>query len=120
VSLEKINIMTEQIFKSLPFAVTACDESGTIIYMNEKSIATFVKNENESLIGKSLFDCHGEKSAIKIRELLATGQTNSYTIEKNGVKKLIYQCPWYKVDKIAGLVEISLIIPFEMEHFVRG
>jgi hypothetical protein len=88
--------------------------------MNVKSISTFVKNEGESLIGKYLFDCHGEKSAAKIRELLITGETNSYTIEKNGLKKLIYQCPWYKNDEIAGLVEISLVIPFEMEHFVRG
>jgi transcriptional regulator with PAS, ATPase and Fis domain len=111
--------MTEQIFKSLPFAVTACDKDGIIIYMNEKSLATFVKNESESLIGKSLFDCHGDKSAEKIRELLKTGSTNSYTIEKNGQKKMIYQCPWYKSGAIAGLVEISLVIPFEMEHFVR-
>ncbi|MDD3860688.1 MAG: PAS domain-containing protein [Bacteroidales bacterium] len=111
--------MTEQIFKSLPFAVTACDNYGIIIYMNEKSISTFVKNDGESLIGKSLFDCHGEKSAAKIRELLSTGKTNAYTIEKNGLKKMIYQCPWYKDDKIAGLVEISLVVPFEMDHFVR-
>ncbi|HOZ29331.1 MAG TPA: PAS domain-containing protein [Bacteroidales bacterium] len=111
--------MTEQIFKSLPFAVTACDKDGIIIYMNEKSISTFVKNAGESLIGKSLFDCHGEKSAAKIRDLLATGDTNAYTIEKNGLKKMIYQCPWYKDDKIAGLVEISLVIPFEIDHFIR-
>jgi DUF438 domain-containing protein len=112
--------MTEQIFKSLPFAVTACDKDGTIIYMNEKSCATFLKNGTESLIGKSLFDCHGEKSAEKIKELLRDGTTNAYTIEKNGLKKMIYQCPWYKDGEIAGLVEISLIIPFEMPHFIRS
>ena len=111
--------MTEQIFKSLPFAVTACDNEGIIIYMNEKSTATFVKNEGESLIGKSLFECHNENSVAKIHELLTTGKTNAYTIEKNGLKKIIYQCPWYKDDKIAGLVEISLVIPFEMDHFIR-
>lgn len=111
--------MTEQIFKSLPFAVTASDIDGTIIYMNEKSISTFVKNETGSLIGKSLFDCHSEKSAAKIRELLKTGGTNAYTIEKNGLKKMIYQCSWYRDGVIAGLVEISLVIPFEMQHFVR-
>ena len=111
--------MTEQIFENLPFAVTACDLNGIIIYMNEKSRSTFVKYESESLIGKSLFDCHGEKSAEKIRELLASGETNSYTIEKNGLKKLIYQCPWYRDSKIAGLLEISLVIPEDMPHFVR-
>lgn len=111
--------MTEQIFKSLPFAVTACNNEGIIIYMNEKSCATFLKNGEGSLIGKSLFDCHNPKSIDKIKEILNTGIPNSYTIEKNGLKKLIYQCPWFKNDKIAGLVEISLVIPFEMPHFVR-
>jgi len=111
--------MTEQIFRNLPFAVTACDNEGIIIFMNEKSRATFIKNESESLIGKSLFDCHSEKSVVKIKELLKEGTTNSYTISKNGLKKLIYQCPWYKDGKVAGLVEISLVIPEEMPHFVR-
>jgi hypothetical protein len=87
--------------------------------MNEKSCATFVKYGDGSLIGKSLFDCHGEKSSEKIKELLLEGTSNAYTIEKNGVKKMIYQCPWYKDDEVAGLVEISLVIPQEMKHFVR-
>ncbi|MDD2385770.1 MAG: PAS domain-containing protein [Bacteroidales bacterium] len=111
--------MTEEIFKNLPFAVTACDINANIIYMNEKSCSTFLKNGIKSLIGTPLFDCHSEKSAEQIRNLLKTGKTNSYTIEKNGLKKLIYQCPWYKKDKIAGLVEISIVIPFEMNHFIR-
>lgn len=111
--------MTEQIFKNLPFAVTACDKEGIIIYMNAKSCATFLKNGEDSLIGKSLFDCHNPKSVDKIKEILSTGISNSYTIEKNGLKKLIYQCPWFKNDEIAGLVEISLIIPEDMPHFVR-
>ncbi len=110
--------ITEEILKEIPFAVTACDMDATIIYMNDKSIATFQKNE--SLIGKSLFDCHGSHSAEKIRDLLKTSGSNTYTIEKNGMKKLIHQCPWYKEGKIAGLVEISIVIPMEMPHFVRG
>jgi transcriptional regulator with PAS, ATPase and Fis domain len=112
--------LTEEIFKQLPFAVTACDLDAKIIYMNDKSAATFKNYGGTELIGKSLFDCHGEKSAEQIKGLLKNGTTNSYTIEKNGLKKLIYQCPWYKDDKIAGLVEISLVIPEEMPHFVRN
>ena len=42
-----------------------------------------------------------------------------YDVFKNGVKKLIYQTPWMKDGKPAGLVEISLEIPFDMPHFVR-
>jgi hypothetical protein len=47
-------------------------------------------------------------------------QTNIYTVEKNGVKKLIYQAPWYKGSVYSGFIELSLEIPFEMPHFIRG
>jgi hypothetical protein len=40
--------------------------------------------------------------------------------EQNGKKKLIYQAPWYDNDgKVAGLVEISLLIPEDMPHYRR-
>ena len=45
--------------------------------------------------------------------------TYAYTIEKNGVKKLIYQIPWYENGEFMGLVEFSLEIPFEMPHYIR-
>mgnify|MGYP000371069624 CR=1 FL=1 len=41
-------------------------------------------------------------------------------VEKNGVKKLIYQTPWYQDGKYSGFVELALEIPFQMPHFVRG
>lgn len=113
-------MMTEEIFKELPFAVTACNNDGIIVYMNEKSRSTFSKNETETLIGKSLYDCHPKPATLKIKELLKTGKTNVYTIEKKGLKKMIYQCPWYKNGLIQGLVEIALILPEEIPHFVRG
>jgi hypothetical protein len=54
-----------------------------------------------------------------VQELLTSGRSNVYTIEKGGIKKLIYQSPWYENGKYAGLVELSLPIPKEMPHFVR-
>lgn len=111
--------LTELILKELPYAITVCDENAIIIFMNDKSIATFQRGE-ESLIGKSLLNCHNPNSIEKIKKLLATGEINSYTIEKEGIKKLIYQSPWYKEGKIAGLIEISLIIPVDMPHYIRG
>jgi hypothetical protein len=45
--------------------------------------------------------------------------TNVYTIEKAGVKKLVYQAPWYKDGRYSGVVEISFEVPFELPHFVR-
>lgn len=71
------------------------------------------------LIGKNLFDCHNPQSQAKIRELLETGGVNAYTIEKNGVKKMIYQTAWKQDGVVGGLVEISMEIPGEMPHYMR-
>ena len=101
------------------FAITVCDAEGKILEMNAKSAATFAKSGGGSLAGKSLLDCHPEPSKTKLKKMLAEPYTNAYTIEKNGVKKLIYQTPWLKDGKPAGLVELSLEIPLEMPHFVR-
>jgi hypothetical protein len=51
---------------------------------------------------------------------METGETNVYTIEKNGVMKLIYQAPWYRDGARMGIVELSLEIPFDLPHFLRG
>ncbi len=87
--------------------------------MNDKAARTFEKDGGRALIGKNLFDCHSEASRAKLAEIMRSQQPNVYTIEKAGVKKLIYQTPWYQDGQFAGLVEISLEIPFEMPHFVR-
>lgn len=73
----------------------------------------------ENLIGRNLFDCHSPKSQEKIRELLETGGVNAYTIEKKGVRKMIYQTAWKREGVVCGLVEISMEIPGEMPHYIR-
>ena len=104
-------------FNELNCAVTICDLNGIVIYCNEKSQQTFAKHG--SLIGKNLKDCHPPKAWEKVLDLLQTGESNSYTIEKAGQKKFIYQTPWYNNGKLEGLVEFSFIIPFDMPHFIR-
>jgi len=106
--------------QELPFAVTVSDTEGIILYMNERSVQTFHKYGGADIIGTSLFLYHHGPAAVKLRELLDTAATNAYTIEKNGIKKIIYQCPWFDNEKFAGLIELSLEIPMEMPHFVRG
>ena len=51
--------------------------------------------------------------------MLASGQTNVYTIEKGGVKTLIYQAPWYEEGQRRGLVEIALVLPDPLRHVAR-
>ncbi|HTX80357.1 MAG TPA: PAS domain-containing protein [Longilinea sp.] len=106
--------------KEFPGAVTVCDPDGIILAMNDRSAHTFADDGGLELIGKSLLDCHPEPARSKIKEMLEKQQSNIYTIEKKGKKKLIYQSPWYREGKFAGLVELSLEIPFEMPNFIRG
>lgn len=104
--------------KELPCGVTVCDKDAKIIYINDRAAATFAKY-GDCLVGRSLYEFHGEHATGMINKMLADGSTNSYTIEKEGLKKLIHQMPWFCNGTVAGLVELSLVIPFEMPHFIR-
>ena len=103
--------------KEMNCAVTVCDKEGVILYMNDKAKETFAKHGD--LIGKSLMPCHNENSRAIIAKLLQIGGTNSYTIQKNGQKKMIFQTAWKEDGVVAGLVEISMVIPEEMPHYIR-
>ncbi len=106
--------------KEFPGSVTVCDAKGIILEMNDKAAKTFEKDGGFALIGKNILDCHPEPARTKTERLLAEKEKNVYTIEKNGIKKLIFQSPWFKDGKYAGFVELSLEIPFEMPHFIRS
>ncbi len=107
----------DKFFEGLNIAITVSDTEGNIIDMNQKSAD--VNSHGEKIIGNNLFNCHPERAAAILRDLYATQRLNAYTIEKNGVKKLIYQTPWYDNGEFGGLIELSLEIPFEMPHYVR-
>ncbi len=105
--------------KEFAGAVTVCDTEGVILAMNDKSLKTFEKDGGTALLGTNLLECHPEPSRTQVAELLLSRKANAYTIEKNGIKKLIYQHPWYENGVYKGFVELSLEIPEKMEHFVR-
>ena len=112
--------MSEHLWvKSFPGAVTVCDTEGIILEINEAACEVFREDGGEKLIGANLFECHPEQARLKVEGLMAKQQANVYTIEKQGKKKLIYQTPWYREGKYAGFVELSLVIPMEMPHFIR-
>jgi|SRR5215208_8454940 len=106
--------------KQFPAAVMVCDCKGVIIAMNDKSAQTFESDGGYAILGTNVLDCHPEPARIKLQKLLDSCEKSVYTIEKNGVKKLIYQSPWFIDGHYEGFVELSLEIPFEMEHFVRS
>ncbi len=100
-------------------AATVCDRAGVCLYMNEQAARVFAKNGGRALVGKNLLDCHPEPGRARFAAQLAVPSPHSYTIEKDGVRKLIHQLPWYKGGVFAGVVELSFAVPAVLPHFVR-
>ena len=116
------NISTEMkrdYFEGADVAVTVCAPDGTILDMNAKSCRTFLKPGDPALIGCNVLDCHPEPARSMLSEMLKTRRANAYTVEKGGVRKLIYQCPWYDGGEYAGFLELSIVLPENLPNRVR-
>ncbi|MBR3066067.1 MAG: diguanylate cyclase [Bacteroidales bacterium] len=111
--------MKQDYFEGADVAVTVCAKDGTILDMNQKSRKTFLKPGQESILGKNVLDCHPEPARTMLADMLANPRTNIYTVEKEGVKKLIYQCPWYEGEEYAGFMELSIVLPEFIPNRVR-
>ncbi len=105
--------------KEFPGAVTVCDPDGVILEMNDASIASNAADGGARLIGTNLVACHPEPARAKLRAFMAQREPNIYTIEKRGVKKLVYQTWWTREGRVGGFMEIVLVIPSDLPHFVR-
>jgi len=110
-----MNIWSEEFEGS----ITICDREGIITYMNDASQKQFMKYGGIDLMGTNLLDCHPEPSRSKLVDLLKTPSTNTYTIEKAGIKKMIHQSPLYENSIFSGLIEISFELPHSLPHFIR-
>lgn len=100
-------------------AITVCDSAGIILEMNDKAAENFREEGGRKLIGTNLFECHPEPSKTRLKQIMEKRETNIYTIEKKGVKKLIHQAPWYVNGEYRGFIELSLEVPREPPHFIR-
>jgi len=99
--------------------VIVSDTSGIITEMNDRAIEWFASRGGKELLGKSLFDVHSEAAQGEIKRLLEKREANVYTIERQGVRSLVYQAPWYRDGAFAGLVELLLEVPSEIPHHVH-
>lgn len=100
-------------------AITVCDPDGIVLKMNDRAAEIFERQGGKRLVGQNLLDCHPEPARSKLLQLMENRRKNVYTIEKQGIKNLIYQAPWYADGRYGGFVELSLEIPAVMPHFVR-
>lgn len=111
--------MKKEWLHSLDASITICDKKGIIIYMNRKAVESFAKDGGKKLIGSNLLDCHHGESRKILESMLKSGKENIYSIEKNGIKKIIVQKPIFEHGSFAGLMEMSIVLPQEMPHYVR-
>ena len=100
-------------------SVMIADSEGRIVYMNKKAIETYASDGGEKLIGKNLQECHQPASTEIIQRIMREQCSNTYTIEKKGIKKLIHQAPWFHHGICSGIVELSIVLPADMPHFIR-
>ncbi len=100
-------------------AITVCDRKGIVVYMNDRSKAQFAKSGGEDMIGESLIECHPEPARSLLLKMLAEPSANSYTIEKNGIRKMIHQTPWMENGEFKGVIEISFEVPMDLPHYIR-
>ena len=111
--------MKRDYFEGADIAVTIRAKDGTILDMNEKSKKTFLKPGREKLIGENVLDCHPEPARSLLDDMLHHPRTNIYTVEKEGLKKLIFQTPWYDGKEYAGFMELSIVLPVDIPNRVR-
>lgn len=105
--------------RELPCSVTVCDREYRVLYLNDRSAEVNAKDGGQALVGKNLLDCHPPEAQAKLRRVMESGRPNVYTIEKQGVRKMIYQCHWRHKGTVGGLVEVTFELPPEIPHFVR-
>lgn len=106
--------------EGFPGAITVCDAAGIIVYVNETSARYLAADGGRDLIGQNMLDCHPEYARTMLADMMATQREHIYTVEKNGVKKQVYQTPWYENGEYRGFVELLLPLPADMPHIVRG
>jgi transcriptional regulator with PAS, ATPase and Fis domain len=105
--------------KEFPGAITVCDREGKIIEMNDKSAKTFSSDGGYKLLGQNVMECHPEPARTQLQGMMEHETSNVYMIQKNGIKKLIYQCPVYQEGVYSGFIEMALELPENMLFFDR-
>lgn len=105
--------------KEFPAALTVCSSEGIILEMNAEAARIYQENGGMQLVGSNILDCHPEWVRDKVERLLDGRESSIYTFEKNGVKKLVCQAPWYLQGRHAGMIELEFEIPLQMPHQIE-
>ena len=90
-----LNKIYKSVLEADRAAVVICDLDHTIIYMNPVAVQRYAKWGGDALVGKSLLDCHTEKSVemiIKVVDWFRESVSNNivYTFYNQKENKDVY------------------------------
>lgn len=114
--LNKRKELKNEWVQNFQVAISVCDTRGVLLEMNEKSKKIFQKSGGDRLLGTQILTCHSGPEKEKLKDMLQNKKTNCYTSEKDGIRTLIYQSPWFIGKKYMGLVEFIIVIPWDLPH----
>lgn len=103
-------------FDNVAFAATVCDKEGIVLYQND-----LARQRDGEVVGKNLYNCHGPKSAEKIRHMMESGKSNTYEIIHHGKRYFIHHTPWFEEPggEVSGLIELEIPVPDNYPMFNR-
>lgn len=90
-----INMLLKSIVDSDDMPVVICDLEHTIVYMNIAAVKRYSKRGGAELIGKSLMNCHNEKSNQLINDVVkwfekSTDNNKVFTYRNEKENKDVY------------------------------
>ena len=65
------NQMIKSVLEQDRASIVLCDLNHTIVYMNPSAKVRYEKRGGAELVGKSLLDCHNEKSCEMIEKIVS-------------------------------------------------
>lgn len=91
-------------------SVVICDLEHTIIYMNPAAVEHYNKKGGDSLVGKSIMDCHNADSQDKIRRVVdwfAKSEEHNivYTYHNEKQNKDVYMIALRSEGRLIGFYE---------------
>ena len=99
-----LNQMIKSVLEQDRASVVLCDLNHVIVYMNPAAIRRYEKRGGAALLGKSLLNCHNEKSNQMIEKVVAwfdENQNNNmiYTYRNEKENKDVYMVALRDEDK---------------------
>lgn len=79
------------------------------------------RQRDGEVVGKNLYNCHGPKSAEKIRHMMESGKSNTYEFIHHGKRYFIHHTPWFEEPggEVSGLIELEIPVPDNYPIFNR-